>query len=217
MKTNPFTDTFWFLLGQTDDHHITRFQYPLTIFFAALLIAGIVIAYANWQADEGQRTQEHLWTAFMRIMIGGMWFQGSLWKLPLPNSDGLRYWTSQEVQYAAFGWHKWLAQNVFLGFFQVLDPIVYLTETGLAVSLILGFFVRPMAAIGILFTAQLWLGLYQHPGEWPWEYVFLMFVLAFFAMHNAGRSLGLDALIKRAPFGPFEGGGAIARFTRWAV
>jgi hypothetical protein len=64
----------------------------------------------------------------------------------------------------------------------------------------LGLFVRPMAAVGILFTLQLWLGLYQHPQEWPWEYMFLCFMMGFFLVDRAGMSLGLDALLaKRAP------------------
>jgi hypothetical protein len=29
-----------------------------------------------------------------------------------------------------------------------------------------------MAIIGMLFVAHLWLGLYRHPGEWPWTYIF---------------------------------------------
>ena len=71
-----------------------------------------------------------------------------------------------------------------------------------------------MAAIGILFVAQLWLGLYRQPEEWPWLYVFLMFTLGFFVVTNAGKSLGLDALLTRWPPGPFKGEGLIARLYR---
>jgi hypothetical protein len=59
-----------------------------------------------------------------------------------------------------------------------------------------------MSVIGMLFVAQLWLGLYRHPGEWPWTYIFLIFVQGFFLLNNAGKSLGLDALLFRAPCGP---------------
>jgi hypothetical protein len=74
--------------------------------------------------------------------------------------------------------------------------------------------VRPMAAIGMLFTLHLWLGLYKHPGEWPWLYVFLVFVQGFFLMHSAGKSLGLDALWARRPWGPLAGNGLIATWFR---
>jgi hypothetical protein len=74
--------------------------------------------------------------------------------------------------------------------------------------------VRPKGVIGMLFVAHLWLGLYLHPAEWPWLYIFLIFVQGFFVLNNAGKSLGLDAPIDRAPFGPFAGDGGLARLYR---
>jgi hypothetical protein len=71
-----------------------------------------------------------------------------------------------------------------------------------------------MAVIGMLFATHLWLGVYQVDYEWPWLFVFLIFVQGFFVLNNAGKSLGLDALIARAPFGPFAGDGIVARFYR---
>jgi hypothetical protein len=58
----------------------------------------------------------------------------------------------------------------------------------------------------MLFVTQLWLVLYLHPGEWPWLCIFLIFVQGFFFLDNAGKSLGLDALLARAPVGHFAGG-----------
>ncbi len=214
MRTNPFYDTLLFLIGQTPDHDGSGVRYLLVVLFYALAIAGLVIAKRNWDVDPAQRTAEHVATWFMRTFIGYMWFQGSLWKLPLPVSDGFRYWTEEMSNYAAFGFHKSLVTNVYLPLIKVIDPLVFLTEFSLGAAFILGFAVRPMAAIGILFVAHLWLGLYQHPHEWPWQYVFLMFTQAMFLVHNAGRSLGLDAILHREPFGPFAGQGPIAALYR---
>jgi hypothetical protein len=33
--------------------------------------------------------------------------------------------------------------------------------------------------------------------EWPWSYLFLAMVMFFFVLHTAGRSLGLDAWLRR--------------------
>jgi uncharacterized membrane protein YphA (DoxX/SURF4 family) len=107
-----------------------------------------------------------------------------------------------------------IARTVFVPLLPVINPLVYLTELSLAVAFILGFLVRPMAIIGMLFVAHLWLGLYRHPGEWPWTYIFLIFVQGYFLISNAGRSLGLDGLLSRAPFGPFVGENVIARVYR---
>jgi uncharacterized membrane protein YphA (DoxX/SURF4 family) len=214
MRTNPFTDTFLFLIGQTPDHDGSGVRYLLVALFWALAIAGIVIAKRNWDADPSQRTREHVATWFMRTLIGYMWFQGSLWKLPLPISGGFKYWTEEMANYAAFGLHRTLVTNVYLPLLGLINPIIFMTELSLGAAFILGFAVRPMAALGILFVVHLWLGLYQHPHEWPWQYVFLMFTQGMFLVHNAGRSLGLDALLHREPAGPFAGTGQLARFYR---
>ena len=54
------------------------------LIFLALIAASVWIARKNWQDDPEQRTGHHLATWGMRFFIGTMWFQGSLWKLPLP-------------------------------------------------------------------------------------------------------------------------------------
>jgi uncharacterized membrane protein YphA (DoxX/SURF4 family) len=214
MRTNPFYDAFLFLIGQTPDHEGSGVRYLLVALFYLLAISGLVIAKRNWDADPGQRTREHLATWFMRTFMGYMWFQGSLWKLPLPISGGFKYWTEEITHYAAFGLHRSLVTNVYLPLLGLINPVVFLTELALGASFMLGFFVRPMAAVGILFVVHLWLGLYQHPHEWPWQYVFLMFTQGFFVVYNAGRSLGLDATLARQPFGPFMGTGPIANLYR---
>jgi hypothetical protein len=214
MRTNPFTDTWLFLIGHTDDHRDSGVGSLLVLMFLALLVGSVWIAWRNWQDDPSQRTRAHLATWFMRVMIGCMWFQGSLWKLPLPVSGGLKYWMEEMTRYAAFDFHKWIVTNVFIPLLALIDPLVYLTELSLAVAFMLGFMVRPLAVIGMLFVAHLWLGLYQHPNEWPWQYMFLLFVQGFFLLDNAGKSLGLDALLARRPVGPFAGDGVVARLYR---
>jgi hypothetical protein len=42
------------------------------------------------------------------------------------------------------------------------------------VSLMLGIFVRFWGVIGALQILNLWLGLYNAAGEWPWTYFFLL-------------------------------------------
>ena len=214
MRTNPFYDAWLFVIGATEDHAKSGIGYLLALLFLVLLAASILIAWRNWRDDPAQRKWEHVATWFMRVMIGSMWFQGSLWKLPLPVSGGFQYWTEQLARYAAFGWHRSLVTDVFLPFIKVIDPLVYLTELSLSISFLLGFLVRPMGIVGMLFVLHIWLGLYQHPTEWPWLYIFLVFVQGFFVVTNAGQSLGLDALLSRERIGPFAGDGWIAWLYR---
>ena len=90
MRTNSFYDAWLFLTGSTGEHEASGVGWLLTVLYLALLIASIAIAYRNWGQDASQRTMGHLATWFMRVMIGTMWYQGSIWKLPLPVAGGFR-------------------------------------------------------------------------------------------------------------------------------
>ncbi len=198
MRTNPFFDAWQFLIGSTDDYRaLGAFQYGMVALFWALLFASFWIALKNWREDPGERSAGNATTWICRLLIGSMWFQGSLWKLPLPVSGGFEYWTGQMGEHAAFAFHRALVKSVYLPNLSLIDPLVFLAELLFAVSLMLGFGVRLVGWIAALYSLHLWLGLYRHPGERPWNYVFLAIVHVLFAVYAAGRSLGVDALVRR--------------------
>ena len=59
--------------------------------FLVLLAASLWIARVNWREDATQHTGVHVTTWVCRVLIGCQWFQGCLWKLPLPVSGGFEY------------------------------------------------------------------------------------------------------------------------------
>jgi uncharacterized membrane protein YphA (DoxX/SURF4 family) len=198
MRTNPFADTWMFLIGQQPDQQaLGIFGWVFLALFWALLIGSVVIAARNWRADPAQRTAADLWTWVARTMMGAMWFQGALWKLPLPQSPGFFHWTGQIAEHAAFGWHRALASEVMLPLLPLFQAVAFLGEMAFAVSLMLGLAVRLSSLLAIGFVVQLWLGLYRVDFEWPWLFWFMIFTLGWFIVHRAGRSLGLDALLLR--------------------
>jgi uncharacterized membrane protein YphA (DoxX/SURF4 family) len=198
VRTNPFHDAWLFLTGAADyPDEIGSLKYILVVLYWGILIGSCVIAAINWRDDPGQRDPAHVVTWICRLLIGSMWFQGSLWKLPLPVSGGFEYWTQQLEKYAAFAPHRWLVTHVFLPNLAVINPLVFLAEISFAISLILGVGVRFFSLLAVLFAIHLWLGLYQHPGEWPWEYVFIVVIHLLFLVYAAGRSLGADALLRK--------------------
>jgi uncharacterized membrane protein YphA (DoxX/SURF4 family) len=212
--SNPFSDFWDFLIGNTSDHnYLGSWKYLFVALFLVLVIASVIIAVKNWQEDPAQRTASHFGTWFVRVLVGGMWFQGMLWKLPLPESGGLRYWIEQMGNRAAFAFHRELATEVYLPYLYLLNPIVFLAELTFAVSLILGLGVRLVSTLAIIFVLHLWLGIYQpgDPAEWPWSYVFLAMVMFFFALHAAGRSLGLDAWLRRHVAAVRDGSGFLGK------
>ena len=197
---NPFGDIWQFLTATTSDYlNLGGWRFLILAVFWALFIASIVLALVNLRDDPAQRSPHAIGFAVVRVLIGCMWFQGMLWKLPLPASEGLRYWTEQEVTRAAFSAHGAFIKDVILPNLEYLGPLVFLAELTFATSLILGFAVRAVSALAICFVLQLWLGIYRsgNPAEWPWSYVFLALLMFVFALEGAGRCLGLDAWLRR--------------------
>lgn len=197
MRINPIYDSCLFLIGQASDYGgFGASRYILVVVYAALIIGSLVIASANWSADSAQRSIRHATIWLFRMMIGTMWFQGSLWKLPLPVSDGFIYWQGQMVENAAFAFYgkimKVTLENIVL-----LGPLVYFTETIMAATLILGFATRLGGLMSMGLAFNLWIGLYHNGAEWPWEYIFIIVIGGFFVIDRAGRSLGLDAYLSR--------------------
>ena len=199
MPKTPITDVWQFLTGMTGDYlELGAWRFPILALFWTLFIASVVIAFRNWQEDPAQRTGRHIGMWLARVLIGCMWFEGMLWKLPLPVSGGLQYWTEQEATRAAFEFHRGFVKDFLLPNLNLFGPLVFLAELTFAASMILGFAVRLVSVLAILFVLQLWLGIYLpgDPAEWPWSYIFLAMLMFLFTLHAAGRSLGLDAWLR---------------------
>jgi uncharacterized membrane protein YphA (DoxX/SURF4 family) len=191
---NPFTDTLGFLM---------RTAWPIYIFWG-LLVGSIGIALFNLASDPAQRTPRHVWMWLMRLFIGGLWWQQTLWKLPPTYTDspdgvsgGLHYWIGEMIQHAAFDWQRAFVARVVQPNFYLFAPQVYAIEVVIAISLLLGLFTKVGGVLGALMGINLWLGLYRAPDEWPWTYVFLILLQITFVVYAAGRSLGLDAVLHR--------------------
>ena len=200
MPRNPFTDVWQFLTGATGDYMaLGGWRYLLVALFLTLILTSLYIAACNWREDPAQRTAMHLGTWLVRVLIGCMWFEGMLWKLPLPVSGGLQYWVEQMGTRAAFEFHRQLVTGFLIPHLYLFGPLIFLAELTFAISLILGLGVRLVSAIAILFVLHLWLGIYLpgSPEEWSWSYMFLAILMFLFSLYAAGRSLGLDAWLRR--------------------
>jgi uncharacterized membrane protein YphA (DoxX/SURF4 family) len=217
MPTNPFTDIGHFLTATTGDYlRLGNWRYLVLVLFWGLLIASIALAFRNWREDPAQRTGRHLGIWLVRVLIGCMWFQGMLWKLPLPVSDGLQYWTGQEATNAAFEFHRSFLKDVVLPNMTIFGPIVFVAELAFAVSTMLGLAVRFVGVLAIAYVLQLWLGLYGSSSEWPWTYMFLAMLMFLFVLDGAGRSLGLDAWLRREVPDVRDGKGLVGWFFKIA-
>ena len=193
MKSNPLTDVVQFLLQPA----------WTTGVYWLLMLGSVAIAVSAFATIKSQRSPHHVGDWIVRFLIGSMWWQQTLWKLPpyytdqpsQPTTTGLYYWMTQMGKSASIQLQADFVNNIVLPHFYVFAPVVYSLEVLTAVSLILGIFVRFWGVIGALQILNLWLGLYNAQGEWPWTYFFLLVLQLIFALHRYGRSLGLDAII----------------------
>ena len=164
--------------------------------FWLLLLASVAIAALVWRRDPAQRTPRNLGIWGLRVLMGTMWWQQTLWKIP-PNFDGLQlldaagsgarrdrrcraHWCATSccrTSRCSARWSTWW-------------------KLAIGVSLLLGLFSRAGALLGLLMGLNLWLGLYSAPGEWPWTYMFLVMIQALFVIDPPGRVLGADALLR---------------------
>jgi uncharacterized membrane protein YphA (DoxX/SURF4 family) len=198
MLHNPFTDTFQFLIGQSGDYGpFGNVRYISVVFYLSVIAGSFYVAFRNWQTDPSQRTTKHVAVWLMRLCIAGLWYQGTLWKLPLPVSDAFTFWDGAMAKFTPFAFHAAIVKAVFVHYIYIFQPIVYMTEIFFTVALSLGFLTRFASLLVCLFTAHLWIGLYNDPTEWPWTYIGIIFTHAMFIVDAAGRSLGLDNLLRR--------------------
>ena len=198
MNPDPATDVIAFL---------TKPAWYTAVFWLLLIASAAIAAYAAARIPE-QRTGRHFARWVFRLVIGAMWWQQTLWKLPPYYTDqpdapfgttGLAAWMKISGRARVDPFAGGLCQSRRSAEFLLVPPIVYLAELLTALSLMLGAFVGLFGMIGALQIINLWLGLYSAPNEWPWTYFFLIVLQLIFAFDHYGRSLGIDALLAKGP------------------
>jgi len=216
IRDNPVHTFFQFLFGGIPDQlSLGGLRWATVVLYWLLLIASLSIAGYNWRDDPEQRTGTHASIYIMRLFLAGMWYLGTLWKLPLPVAAGFRYWLGQTVKYSSFHVHA-VVMQFFLSHIAYVQPLVYLLEVFFAASLMLGFMVRLSGTLAALFTLNLMIGLYNDPTEWPWTYMGIICAHGMFAVTQAGRSLGLDNLVAKGMLPVLGGRGVLSKAYRWA-
>jgi uncharacterized membrane protein YphA (DoxX/SURF4 family) len=186
LRPNPLQDALAFL---------TQPRVP-TVVVWLLLVGSFAIAVAALRVDPAQRTVRHVAIWLLRLIVGIMWWQQSLWKIP-PNYDGLIYWMKQMVDHSSIQLQGQLVRDIVLPNIVLFGPLVYGIEVFIGASLMLGLLTRIGAGLGALMALNLWLGLYSAPGEWPWTYGFLVVIQLLFVFDPLGRSLGADVMLRR--------------------
>ena len=127
MNPNPFSDVVQFL----EDPVWT------TPVFWVLMLASIGIAAYAWRRVPGQRSGANLCDWLFRLVIGCMWWQQTLWKLPPYYTDhpeqpfgetGLAYWMGLMGKHAAIPLQADFVNQIVLPHFYLFAPVVYAAD-----------------------------------------------------------------------------------------
>ena len=139
-------------------------------------------------------------TLALRLLLGVMWLHNLQWKRPpdFGNATGccLKKYANAAVNHEV--WHPFalFVDNVVQKHFVAFGWITIMTETALAIGLLLGIATRFWGLVGAFQSIAIGLSALAVPNEWPYSY-YLMFVahLGVFAL-AAGRVGGLDAILR---------------------
>jgi len=171
MNPDPISDVVAFLAA-------TRWT---TGIFWLLALASVAIAVYAFSTIPSQRRVSHICDWAFRFLIGCMWWQQTLWKLPPAYTDhpeqpfgetGLAYWMGVmgEVRRDS-GSGRFCQQHRTAAFLSVRADGLRSrgADRGVAAP---RAYMRLWGMVGALQIINLWLGLYSAPGEWPWTYFF---------------------------------------------
>jgi len=171
-------------------------------------------------ADTGVRTatssSTHVVVAVVRVLFALLWLQNVLWKIPpdfgANRREGLWEWVHKAVEYPVFPPYSFIAEQVILPALPLFGWLVILIEGGLGVFLLIGFATRFWAVVAILQTCVIMLSVLNAPGEWPWSYYLMAMTAAMLWATAAGRSFGLDAVVRPRMA---QSSSRFARLYRW--
>lgn len=138
--------------------------------------------------------------AVIRIVVGLMWLSNINWKTP-PNfgSDtggGLYGYTNDAITHPVFAPYSWVVKHAVLPNFHLFGWMVLLVECALAAFLLLGLGTRFWGVIGAIQALAIGLSVALTPGEWPWSYVLMILANLSLVATAAGRTWGLDGVIR---------------------
>lgn len=181
-----------------------------------LLLAGIAVAFRNWQEDSAQRIGGHLGIWLVLVLSAACGSRACCENCRSRCPTVCNTEPNRKRRHAAFEFHRTFMKDFVLPHVTIFGPIVFLAELAFAASMMVGLAVRFVGVLAIAYVLQLWLGLYGTPSEWPWTYMFLAMLMFLFVVEGAGRSLGFDAWLRRKVPAVREGKGPIGWFLHIA-
>ena len=152
---------------------------------------------ATVQGRSATRPRDYGLAAF-RIALGAYWLYEQHWKLPpdfgLHQPRGLMFAFQQSIQYPTLGLYKRFLQDLVVPNFHVVGWLVFLTEVGIGVSLVLGLCTTAGALVGTGQAINLLISQASTP-ERPWIYLAILVANLFVLLTPSNQQLSLDRIL----------------------
>jgi thiosulfate dehydrogenase [quinone] large subunit len=137
----------------------------------------------------------------VRIGTAVLWINNVSWKTPPRFGEGnpptgLYFYTRWAFEHPVFPPYAWLVRHVVLPNFTFFGWLTLTVEGCLGAFLLIGLATRFWALVGMGQTLAIGLSVANGPGEWVWSYLLMLFVHALLFATAAGRSAGLDGLLR---------------------
>lgn len=135
MRDKPVPTFTQLLTGHTGDQAALpeALRWFTVVLYRCFLPGGLAIAGYVWRRDPLQRAARNIGSFLTRSTTIGLWYLGSLWKLPLPVSGGFKSRMDKSAKYNQFAWDSSFMQ-MFVEHISAMGPLVYLLEISLTAS-----------------------------------------------------------------------------------
>lgn len=140
-----------------------------------------------------------------RLILALCWLANLHWKVPgafgEDTGGGLYKYVEAVTRHSTFAPFTWVTEEIILPNYRAFGWFTLISETLLALLLLVGYRTKIVALIGAMMTVPIFLSViyYDRADEWSWSY------FLFFAAHllvyasDAGRAHGLDGVLRRPP------------------
>ncbi len=143
-----------------------------------------------------------------RIVVGLMWLANLHWKVPPgfgeASGGGLYKYSESVTRNSTFAPFTWLTEQIILPNFALFGWVTVITETALAVVLLVGYRTKLAGLAGAAMTVPIFLSViyYDRADEWSWAYILMFAAHLFVYASDAGAHLGLDGVLRRSGAAP---------------
>lgn len=141
----------------------------------------------------------------VRILAGLLWLANLHWKVPPAfgedSGGGLFKYSDSVTRNSPLAPFTWVTEEIILPNFRFFGWVLLVSETVIAALLLIGYRTKLVALAGAALAVPITLSVLYYDGadEWSWAYFMMIGLHLMLFATDAGRHLGLDAVLDQGP------------------